>query len=41
MTPPSAHGTLPEIADHDGVLVSYALESQRPKNKSRNADSIG
>ena len=29
------HGSLHRIADHDGVLVSYNIESKRPKPKTR------
>ena len=29
------HGTLPQIADHDGVLVSYIITTQKPKPKSK------
>ena len=29
------HGTLPQIADHDGVLVSYDVKSQKPKQKTK------
>ena len=31
----SSHGTLPKIADHDGVVVSYYLESHIPKTKTK------
>ena len=31
----SSHGTLPKIADHDGVLVSYFIQSQKPKAKTK------
>ena len=31
----SAHGTLPQIADHDGVLVSYYIESQKQNIKTK------
>ena len=31
----TAHGTLPKIADHDGILVSYYLESEKPKTKTK------
>ena len=27
----SSHGTLPKIADHDGIIVSYDLESEKNK----------
>ena len=43
----SCHGTLPKIADHDGVLVSYSIESQKQKAKTKiihdykNADVTG
>ena len=29
------HGTLPQIADHEGFLVSYRIDSQKPKQKTR------
>ena len=29
------HGTLPKIADHEGVLVSFNTESKNPKPKTR------
>ena len=29
------HGTLPKIADHDGVLASYKLNLQKPTTKSK------
>ena len=41
------HGTFPQIADHEGFLVSYNIESQKPKTKTktiydyRNADVDG
>ena len=41
------HGTLPQIADHDGTLVSFNTKSQKPKQKTRivydykNADEEG
>ena len=41
------HGTLPKIADHDGILVSFNTKCQRIKAKTRtiydytNADEIG
>ena len=41
------HGTLPKIADHDGVLASYKLNLEKPKVKTqkvfdyRNADVDG
>ena len=41
------HGTLPQIADHDGTLVSFNTKSQKPKQKTRivynykNADEDG
>ena len=31
----SSHGTLPKIADHDGVLVSYLINSQKQKQKTK------
>ena len=31
----SSHGTLPKIADHDGVLVSYFIQSHKPKAKTK------
>ena len=31
----SSHGTLPKIADHDGIIVSYDLESEKTKSKSK------
>ena len=31
----TTHGTLPKIADHDGVLVNYYLETQKPKTKMK------
>ena len=41
------HGTLPKIADHEGIVVSYNILSQRLKSKNKtiydykNADIIG
>ena len=41
------HGTLPRIADHEGVLVSFNIESKKQKPKTKiiydykNADIIG
>ena len=41
------HGTLPKIADHDGILASFKLEMQKPKARTktvydyRNADVSG
>ena len=41
------HGTLPRIADHDGILASFKLEMQKPKARTkkvydyRNADITG
>ena len=41
------HGTLPKIADHDGILVSFNTKCQKAKAKTRiiydytNADEIG
>ena len=29
------HGTLPKIADHEGVLASFNIESQKPKPKTK------
>ena len=29
------HGTLPQIADHDGTLVSFNTKSHKPKQKTR------
>ena len=29
------HGTLPKIADHDGVIASYKLNVQKPKAKTK------
>ena len=29
------HGTLPRIADHDGVLASYKLNLQKPKMRTK------
>ena len=29
------HGTLHRIADHDGVLVSFNIESKKPKSKTK------
>ena len=29
------HGTLPKIADHDGILVSYYLETEKPIIKTK------
>ena len=29
------HGTLPRIADHDGILASYNLNLQKPKAKTK------
>ena len=43
----SCHGALPKIADHAGVLVSYSIESQSQKAKTKyiydykNADVTG
>ena len=43
----SIHGTLPKISDHDGVVVSYAINTETPKIKTKtlydykNADLIG
>ena len=34
-TSPSAHGTIPQIADNDGVLVSYYIESQKQNIKTK------
>ena len=31
----SCHGTLPKIADHDGILASFQLETQKPKLKTK------
>ena len=41
------HGTLPRIADHDGILASFKLEMQKPKARTKkvydykNADITG
>ena len=41
------HGTLPKIADHDGILASFKLDTQKPKARTktvydyRNADING
>jgi hypothetical protein len=29
------HGTLPKIADHEGILVSYNIDCQKPKSKTK------
>ena len=29
------HGTLPKIADHDGVIVSFNITNPKPKNKTK------
>ena len=29
------HGTIPKIADHEGILVSYNIPSQQPKAKTK------
>ena len=29
------HGTLPKIADHDGVIASFKLQNQKPKAKTK------
>ena len=43
----SCHGTLPKIADHDGVVVSYCMKTETIKQKTKvvydykNADIAG
>ena len=29
------HGTLPKIADHDGIIASFHLDIQKPKIKTK------
>ena len=31
----SCHGTLPKIADHDGIVVSFTLQLEKPKAKTK------
>ena len=31
----NCHGTLPKIADHDGVVVSYNIKTEKIKQKTK------
>jgi len=31
----ACHGTLPQVADHDGVIASFKFQTEPPKSKTK------